>query len=99
MPILSVVLTEAERMRYRPSAVMSGVSVPVVSRLLCHSNVQMTLRYAPLADKDIEAAAERVGSAMARAMALEKINSMEHPYTPQMQRPIPKALQRPEGVN
>ena len=34
----------------------------------------MTLRYAHLADKDIEAAAERVGAAMARAMALE------HPY-------------------
>ena len=55
-------------------AVMNGVPVPVVSRLLGHSNVQMTLRYAHLADKDIEAAAERVGAAMARAMALE------HPY-------------------
>ena len=55
-------------------AVMNGVPVPVVSRLLGHSNVRMTLRYAHLADKDIEAAAERVGAAMARAMALE------HPY-------------------
>ena len=52
-------------------AVMHGVPVPVVSRLLGHSNVQMTLRYAHLADRDIEAAAERVGAAMARAMALE----------------------------
>ena len=52
-------------------AVMNGVPVPVVSRLLGHANVQMTLRYAHLADKDIEAAAERVGAAMARAMALE----------------------------
>ena len=52
-------------------AVMSGVPVPVVSRLLGHSNVQMTLRYAHLADRDIEAAAERVGTAMAQAMALE----------------------------
>ena len=52
-------------------AVMNGVPVPVVSRLLGHSNVRMTLRYAHLADKDIEAAAERVGAAMARAMALE----------------------------
>ena len=51
-------------------AVMNGVPVPVVSRLLGHSNVRMTLRYAHLADKDIEAAAERVGAAMARAMAL-----------------------------
>ena len=52
-------------------AVMSGIPVPVVSRLLGHSNVQMTLRYAHLADKDIEAAAERIGAAMARAMALD----------------------------
>jgi len=44
--------------------------VPVVSRLLGHSNVRMTLRYAHLADKDIEAAAERIGAAMARVMAL-----------------------------
>ena len=52
-------------------AVMNGVPVPVVSRLLGPSNVRLTLRYAHLADRDIEAAAERVGAAMARAMALE----------------------------
>ena len=50
-------------------AVMNGVPVPVVSRLLGHSNVRMTLRYAHLADRDIEAAAERVGDAMAKAMS------------------------------
>ena len=50
-------------------AVMNGVPVPVVSRLPGHSNVRMTLRYAHLADRDIEAAAERVGQAMSRAMA------------------------------
>ena len=52
-------------------AIMNGVPVPVVSRLLGHSNVRMTLRYAHLADKDIEAAAERIGAAMAQVMALE----------------------------
>lgn len=46
-------------------AVMDGVPVPVVSRLLGHSNVRMTLRYAHLADRDVEAAAERVGEAVA----------------------------------
>ena len=51
-------------------AVMNGVPVPVVSRLLGHSNVQMTLRYAHLADREIEAAAERVGAMMARTMGL-----------------------------
>ena len=51
-------------------AVMNGVPVPVVSRLLGHSNVRMTLRYAHLADRDIEAAAERVGEAVAKVMNL-----------------------------
>ena len=46
-------------------------AVPVVSRLLGHNNVRMTLRYAHLADRDIEATVERVGAAMARTMALE----------------------------
>ena len=49
-------------------AVMNGVPVPVVSRLLGHSNTRMTLRYAHLADRDIEAAAERVGAALAEVM-------------------------------
>ena len=49
-------------------AVMNGVPVPVVSRLLGHSNVRMTLRYAHLADRDIEAAAERTGQAIAHIM-------------------------------
>ncbi len=49
-------------------AVMNGVPVPVVSRLLGHSNVRMTLRDAHLADRDIEAAAERVGTVMSRVM-------------------------------
>ena len=49
-------------------AVMNGVPVPVVSRLLGHSNTRMTLRYAHLGDRDIERAAERTGLAIARIM-------------------------------
>ena len=49
-------------------AVMNGVPVPVVSRLLGHSNVRMTLRYAHLGDRDIERAAETVGQAIAAIM-------------------------------
>ncbi len=51
-------------------AVMNGVPVPVVSRLLGHSNVSMTLRYAHLGDPDIEAAAERVGQSIAAIMGI-----------------------------
>ena len=49
-------------------AVMNGVPVPVVSRLLGHSNVRMTLRYAHLGDRDFERAAEKVGQAIATIM-------------------------------
>ncbi|MCY4551994.1 MAG: tyrosine-type recombinase/integrase, partial [Defluviicoccus sp.] len=52
-------------------AVMNGVPVPLVSRLLGHSNVRMTLRYAHLEDRDIEQAAERVGQAIAELMELD----------------------------
>ena len=45
-------------------AVMNGIPVPVVSRLLGHSDVRTTLRYAHLGDPEIEAAAERVGQAI-----------------------------------
>ena len=51
-------------------AVMNGVPVPVVSRLLGHSNVRMTLRYAHLGDHDIEAAAERVGQSIGAIMGI-----------------------------
>jgi len=47
------------------------VPVPVVSRLLGHSSVRMTLRYAHLGDREIEAAAERVGQAVARIMTTQ----------------------------
>ena len=52
-------------------AVMNGVPLPVVSRLLGHGNVRMTLRYAHLSDRDIVAAAERIGEAIAQVMALD----------------------------
>ena len=51
-------------------AVMNGVPVPVVSRLLGHSNVRMTLRYAHLGDREIEAAAESIGQAIGAMMGV-----------------------------
>ncbi|MDE0276285.1 MAG: tyrosine-type recombinase/integrase [Defluviicoccus sp.] len=51
-------------------AVMNGVPIPVVSRMLGHSNVRMTLRYADLGDQEIEEAAEKVGQAIAAMMGL-----------------------------
>ena len=57
------------RHTFASQAVMNSIPVPIVSRLLGHSNVRMTLRYAHLADRDVEAAAERVGIAMDKIMA------------------------------
>ena len=51
-------------------AVMNGVPVPVISRLLGHSNVRMTLRYAHLGDREIEAAAESIGQSIGAMMDL-----------------------------
>ena len=53
-------------------AVMNGVPVPVVSRMLGHSNVCMTLRYAHLDDREIEAAAERIGRTVAAIMDMDE---------------------------
>ena len=50
-------------------AVMLGVPLPVVARLLGHRQPSMTLRYAHVGDREIEAAAERVGQTISRLMA------------------------------
>ena len=52
-----------------------NVRVPVVSWLLGHSDVRTTLRYAYLADKEIEAASEWIGMASARVMSSDQRRS------------------------
>ena len=52
------------RHSYASQCVMSGVPLPVVSRLLGHSQCSMTLRYAHVSDKDVAHAAERIGTRM-----------------------------------
>ena len=59
------------RHTFASHAVLAGVPLPVVSRMLGHSSPQMTLRYAHLGDREIEAAAERVGNAVAEIMNIE----------------------------
>ena len=46
-------------------AAMNGVPLPVISRLLGHADPRTTQRYAHLGDREIEAATERVGQAIA----------------------------------
>ncbi|MCY3980495.1 MAG: tyrosine-type recombinase/integrase, partial [Alphaproteobacteria bacterium] len=51
-------------------AALNGVPLTVAARLLGHSNVRMTLRYAHVGDREIEAAAERVGCAVGAIIRL-----------------------------
>ena len=56
------------RHTFASQAAMQGIPLPVVARLLGHAQVQMTLRYAHVSDRDVEAAAECIGGAMACIM-------------------------------
>ena len=56
--------------------------VPVVSQLLGHKNVRMTLRYAHLGDREIEAAAERVGRSIATIMDLWPVTTRHRSVLP-----------------
>ena len=53
------------RHTFASQAAMQGIPLPVVARLLGHAQVQMTLRYAHVSDRDLETAAERIGGVMA----------------------------------
>ena len=56
------------RHTYASQAAMQGIPLPVVARLLGHAQVQMTLRYAHVSDRDVESAAERIGGVMSGIM-------------------------------
>ena len=57
------------RHSFASHAVMQGVPLPVVSRLLGHVHPRMTFRYAHVSDQETEAAAERIGVAIAAMLA------------------------------
>ncbi len=63
------------RHTFASHAVLQGIPLPVVSRLLGHKRPSMTLRYAHVSDRETEAAAERIGSAIARALDVREAGS------------------------
>ena len=52
-------------------AVMQGIPLPIVARLLGHRRPDMTLRYTHVGDAEVEATAERIGHTIALLMAGE----------------------------
>ena len=50
-------------------AVARGIALPTVARMLGHADPTMTLRYAHIGDREVEAAAERIGTAIQDAMS------------------------------
>ena len=57
------------RHTFASHAVLGGVPLPVVARLLGHARERMTLRYAHVSDSETEAAVERIGAGLAAALA------------------------------
>ncbi len=56
------------RHTYASNAVMSGLSIPMVGKMLGHTQMQTTMRYAHFADDPVQHAAARVADALASQM-------------------------------
>lgn len=52
---------------------MDGVRIPVMLRMLGHSRPPISMRYAHLADRDFETAAEQVGQASGAIREIETV--------------------------
>ena len=66
------------RHTFASQAVLQGIPIPVVARLLGHRNVSMTFRYAHVRDRDIETAAERIGTAIQTLLQPDSIQPGLH---------------------
>ena len=65
------------RHSFASHAVMSGIPLPIVAKLLGHSRCSMTLRYAHVHDRDVEDAAERTGRAITRLCAQSETDPLD----------------------
>ena len=65
---LEDVRTHDLRLTFASEAVMGGESLPMVGRILGHTQAQTTARYAHLADDPLQRASERIASSLKQAM-------------------------------
>ena len=56
------------RHTFASKVVMGGESLPMVGRILGHTQAQTTVRYAHLADDPLRKASERIASSLKEAM-------------------------------
>jgi integrase len=57
------------RHTFASEAVMNGESLPMIGKILGHTQTQTTARYAHLADDPLQLASERIASSLKKAMA------------------------------
>ena len=57
------------RHSFAPFAVSAGMSLPMIGKLLGHTQPQTTARYAHLADNPVGAATEQIGATVADALS------------------------------
>ena len=52
------------RHSFASHSIQQGVPLPVISKLMGHSNLRMTLRYAHVSDREVKTAAECIGASI-----------------------------------
>ena len=62
-------------------AVAQGTALSTVARMLGHADPTMTLRYAHVGDRDVQAAAERIGEVIERALLGEALPTDSIPHS------------------
>ena len=62
-------------------AVAQGTALSTVARMLGHADSTMTLRYAHVGDRDVQAAAERIGQVIERALLGDALPKDAIPHT------------------
>lgn len=67
------------RHTFASNAVMQGLPLPVVARLLGHTQIQTTMRYAHLADEHLQDAAGRVGRSLATSLVAASTSNGHNP--------------------